>query len=210
MLFKMKPVQFPLARRHGWGGKRLGAGRKRKDGTRERGVPHLRRPPLASRHPVGITLKVRRDVASLRAPASVSALRRSLEAIRFRSGFRVVHFSIQSNHVHLLVEAHDRVALSRGMQALQIRAARALNLAQGRKGRVFADRFHARILRTPTEVANVRSYVLENLAVHHARSGDDRRVEDKLTSEWMPACASPPTTWLLSIGWRRAPPLSRL
>jgi REP element-mobilizing transposase RayT len=66
---------------------------------------------------VGITLKVRRDVASLRAPASVSALRRSLEAIRSRSGFRVVHFSIQSNHVHLLVEAHDRVALSRGMQA---------------------------------------------------------------------------------------------
>jgi REP element-mobilizing transposase RayT len=204
MLIKMRLVQLPLARRHGWGGKRLGAGRKRKDGTTERGVPHLRRPPLASRHPVGITLKVRRDVASLRAPASVSALRRALEAIRARSGFRVVHFSIQSNHVHLLVEAHDRVALSRGMQALQIRAARALNLAQGRRGRVFADRFHARILRTPTEVANVRGYVLENLAVHHARSGDDRFVEDKLTSEWMPTCASPPTTWLLSIGWRRS------
>jgi REP element-mobilizing transposase RayT len=153
---------------------------------------------------VGVTLKVRRDVASLRAPASVSALRRALEAIRARGGFRVVHFSIQSNHVHLLVEAHDRIALSRGMQALQIRAARALNLAQGRRGRVFKDRFHARILRTPTEVANVRGYVLQNLAVHCARSGDDRRVEDKLTSEWMPACASPPTTWLLSIGWRRA------
>jgi hypothetical protein len=83
-----------------------------------------------------------------------------------------------------MVEAHDRVALSRGMQALQIRAARALNLAQDRRGRVFADRFHARILRTPTEVANVRGYVLQNLAVHCARSGDDRRVEDKLTSEW--------------------------
>jgi hypothetical protein len=103
-----------------------------------------------------------------------------------------------------MVEAHDRVALSRGMQALQIRAARALNLAQDRRGRVFADRFHARILRTPTEVANVRGYVLQNLAVHCARSGDDRRVEDKLTSEWMTACASPPTTWLLSIGWRRS------
>jgi hypothetical protein len=90
------------------------------------------------------------------------------------------------------------------MQALQIRAARALNLAQGRRWRVFADRFHARILRTPTEVANVRGHVLENLAVHHARSGDDRLVEDKLTSEWMPACVSPPGTWLLSIRWRRA------
>src|SRR6202158_5910812 len=133
MLFKMKPVQLPLARRHAWGGKRLGAGRKRKDGTTERGVPHLRRPPLASRHPVGVTLKVRPDVANLRAPASVSALRRSLESIRARSGFRVVHFSIQTNHVHLMVEAHDRVALSRGMQALQIRAARALNLAQVRR-----------------------------------------------------------------------------
>src|SRR6202165_778548 len=198
MLFKMVPVQLPLARRHGWGGKRLGAGRKRKDGTRDRGVSPPRRPPLASRHPVGITLKVRRDVASLRAPASVSALRRALEAIRSRSGFRVVHFSIQSNHVQLLVEAHDRVALSRGMQALQIRAARALKLAQSRRGRVFADRFHARILRTPTEVANVRGYVLANLAVHHARSGDDRRGEDKLTSERRPACGAPPKAGLLS------------
>jgi hypothetical protein len=91
----MKPVQLPFARRHGWGGKRLGAGRKRKDGTTERGVPHLRRPPLASRHSVAVTLKVRRDVASLRAPSSVSALRRALEAIHARSGFRVVHFSIR-------------------------------------------------------------------------------------------------------------------
>jgi hypothetical protein len=88
------------------------------------------------------------------------------------------------------------------MQALQIRAARALNLAQGRHGRVFADRFAH--LATPTEVANVRGYVLENRAVHHARSGDDRRVEDKLPSEWMPLRASPLSTWLLSIAWRSA------
>src|ERR1700694_4940569 len=94
MQFKMNPVHLPLARRHGWGGKREGAGRKRKDGATERGVPHLRRPPLASRHSVGITLKVSRDVANLAAPASVCALSQALEAIRSRTGFRVVHFSI--------------------------------------------------------------------------------------------------------------------
>jgi hypothetical protein len=55
-------------------------------------------------------------------------------------------------------------------------------------------------LRAPASVAALR----RSLEAIRARSGDDRCVEDKLTSEWMPACASPPTTWLFSIGRRRA------
>ena len=195
-----------LARRHGWGGKRRGAGRKRKDGTTgPAGVSHLRRPPLQERHPVGITLKTRRAIWNLRGPRCVRALRRALELGYLRRGFRVVHFSIQSNHLHLIVEADGRTALSRGVQGLTVRMARALNGAMERRGPVFADRFHSHILRSPTEVARARRYVLENLAIHLARAGENAAgVRDRLTSNELVSCAAPATTWLLRIGWRRA------
>jgi len=79
---------------------------------------------------------------------------------------RLVHYSVQGNHLHLLVEAKGREALSRGMQGLTIRLARGLNRVMGRRGKVFADRYHARALRTPGEVRHALAYVLLN-AEHH-------------------------------------------
>ena len=200
-----------MARKHGWGGKRPGAGRKRKDGKAvPPGVPHRSRPWLDGRCPVGITLKVRREVWSLRGPRCVRGLRRALEAGHERAAFRVVHFSILGNHLHLIVEAVDRAALSRGLGGLEVRMARALNGAMGRTGPVFSDRYHAHVLRTPTEVARARRYVLENLAIHQRRAGQARAGRepagepwDALTSAAMSACAAEPRTWLLRIGWRR-------
>ena len=200
------PRQLPIARKAGWGGRRKGAGRKRKDGLPGPGVPHLRRPPLAARNPVHVTLKVRREVWSLRRRRSVRALKESFLAFRqmhahAAGGLRVVHFAILSNHLHLIVEAADRVALSRGLQSLEIRMARALNASMEREGPVFADRFHAHILKTPTEVGRARRYVLGNAAIHAARAGLPAPAADALTSEAMD-CTSPPGTWLLSTGWR--------
>ena len=213
MLFKMlarKGTQLPLARRHGWGGKRPGAGRKRKDGkVAPPGVPHLPRPHLDGRHPVGITLKVRREIWSLRGSRCVRALRRALELGHLNHGFRVVHFSILGNHLHLIVEAHDRGSLSSGVQGLEIRMARAINRAMARRGGVFADRFHAHLLRTPSEVARARRYVLENFAIHQRRQGFTAEAGDAFTSERMPSCAAAPETWLLRIGWKRGTPLGR-
>lgn len=208
MPFKMiarRGTQLPLARRHGWGGARPGAGRKRKDGsTGPAGVPHRARPPHHERHPVAITLKVRREVWSLRGPRCVPALRRALEQGHLRGSFRVVHFSILSNHLHLIVEAGGARDLSRGVQALEIRMARALNAAMGRTGRVFADRFHLHALRSPTEVARARRYVLDNFAIHLARAGEPRpRTPDPLGSDALASCCAPATTWLLRIGFRR-------
>src|SRR5207247_1292169 len=81
-------------------------------------------------------------------------------------GLRIVHFAIQSNHVHLLVEARDARSLSRGMQGLLVRIARNSNRAWKRKGSVFADRYHSRALRTPREVRNALVYVLQNSRKH--------------------------------------------
>ena len=205
-----KGTQLPLARRHGWGGKRRGAGRKRQDGKPgPAGVPHLRRPRLEGRTPVGITLKVRREVWSLRGSRCVRALRHALEHGHRRRGFRVVHFAILGNHLHLIVEADSRTSLSSGVQGLEVRMARALNRSMSRSGAVFADRFHSRLLRSPSEVARARRYVLENFAIHQRRLGLACEAGDPLTSERMPSCAAAPLTWLLRIGWKRGRPGGR-
>ena len=147
-----------------WGGRRKGAGRK-PNGERP-GVSHLRRPALASRFPVHVTLKMRREVYSLRSARCFRALHRCFLAGRDRFGFRLAHYSVQGNHIHLLVEGLDATALSRGMQGLGIRIACALNRVMKRRGHVLADRYHSRILRTPTEVVRARRYLRTN-AEHH-------------------------------------------
>jgi hypothetical protein len=125
--------------------------------------------------------------------------------------FRVVHFSIQSNHLHLIVEASDEQALSRGMQGLSIRMARAAHRALGHRGTIFSDRYHAHQLRTPRETRAALLYVLQNWA-KHGRGGDyDPRSSAVWFDGWSrPPCASGeepivarPRTWLVRVGWRR-------
>src|SRR6266571_2490683 len=89
-----------------------------------------------------------------------------------RFNVRVIEFSVQGNHIHLLVEAPDRRALARAIQGLSIRVAKGLNRMMGRSGRVFDDRYHARVLRTPTEVRHAIHYVLGNARKHAAERGE--------------------------------------
>src|SRR5229473_601332 len=152
-----------------WGGRRKGAGRKPvhpRPGLIRPGVPHLRRPALKARHPLHVTLRLLKGIPSLRRSDVRRALESAFRAGRDRFGFRLIHYSIQGNHLHLIVEAEDATALSRGMQGLAIRCARAINRVLRRRGKVFADRFHSHALRARREVANVLRYVLEN-ADHH-------------------------------------------
>jgi REP element-mobilizing transposase RayT len=197
-------------------------------------VSHARRAPLAARFPVHATLTARRGLRSLRGKAEYAALRAAFAAGCDRFGFRLVHYSVQRDHLHVLVEAKDRVALSRGMQGLLVRVARALNRSWGRKGGVFADRYHDHILRTPKEVRRALVYVLANVKKHvpgpHSQPLDMRTSGPwfdgfketfailRLPAEPRPVAA--PRTWLLGVGWRRhgllslfeapAPPRQRL
>ncbi|HSU41126.1 MAG TPA: transposase [Polyangiaceae bacterium] len=119
-----------------------------------------------TRHvPLHVTLGLVPGLPSLRGKAAFRVVREALAAAR-RGGVRVIHYSIQSNHVHLLVEAESAQGLARGMQALSIRLAKQLNRSFERKGRVFADRFHARALKTPLEVRRALAYVLNNFRRH--------------------------------------------
>jgi len=192
-----------------WGGARRGAGRKRSS-SRSR-IPHVARPGHDARTPLHVTLRMCDEVPSLRRSLVRARIFRALGDGRERFGFRLVQFSLQSNHVHLIVEADDPRALSRGMKGIAVRVARTLNRLWKRRGRVFSDRFHARPLRTPREVRSALVYVLQNARHHGLRlmgvdpysSGpwfDGWRQGIVLASEGPGARAR---TWLLRRGWRR-------
>jgi REP element-mobilizing transposase RayT len=165
----MKQLAFEL---RSWGGKRKGAGRKPKG--EKAGMAHVRRPSLEKRRPVHVTVRMERGVWNLRTRRCFGALAKAFWGGREQFGFRLVHYSVQGNHIHLLVEAHDRRALARGMKGLGVRIARRLNRVMGRRGRVLADRYHARVLRTLAEVRNVRNYLTTNAHHHYGLVGPDR------------------------------------
>src|SRR5215468_2414879 len=157
-----------------WGGKRKGAGRPRTPGRLRRRVAHLRRPKLKARFPVHVTWRMSRDVCNLRSGRSYSRLTRAFYVSAVRFGYRIVHYAVMGNHVHLIVEARDEGALAIGMQSLGIRIAQGLNrMMKRKKGRVLSDRYHARILKTPTEVRHCVNYLQTNAQKHYDVPGPD-------------------------------------
>ena len=221
---KTRPQQGVLPFRQN-GGRRPGAGRKPKG--EKAGVSHAPRALLAARFPAHVTLKLSRGLPRLRSKNEYAVLRAAFAAgctgaARAASGaFRLCHYAVLNDHLHLLVEASDRRALSRGLQGLAIRIAKALNKLWRRRGTVFADRYHDRILKTPREVRNALCYVLGN-GKKHAAEGRQVHVHavidtftsapwfdgfrERITVRGLEVIARPITdarTWMLTIGWRR-------
>jgi REP element-mobilizing transposase RayT len=173
-----------------------------------------------------VTTRVEPDVARLRTEVMYEAIRTALalatkwmnepEPVRF------VHASVQSNHLHLMVEAASSKALSRAMKGLLVSIAKRLNAIAGRKGRVFADRYHTSMLATPTQVRNGLAYTLLNFR-KHGEAKPSQRLDPYSSAfalpDWTPDGLIPlrgvnvlpvalPRTWLLREGWRRAGPIS--
>jgi putative transposase len=144
---------------------------------------------------------VREDVPSLRSSRRFAVIRRTFAALLRRSSFRLVKFSLLGNHLHLIVEANDSVSLSRGMQSLGTRLARALNKLLGREGTLFEDHYHSHLLLTPAEVANALAYVATNARRHYGKIEMDYFSSDH--AEWRGLLVAP-VTWLLKVGWRLA------
>ncbi len=217
-------LSLPLQERPGWGGRRKNAGRK-PAGPRA-GLPHVARQAFRML-PAHVTLRLRADLPSLRTLRVVREIERTFAAGCARPDFRLVHYSLQGNHAHLIVEAHDRDALGRGMMAIGARLARAVNRVANRTGRVVADRYHARLLPTPKEVRHALRYVLLNARRHAAKAraalARAVRLDPASSARWFdgwkrgvpdtdevtrPAALERPAvararTWLLRVGWRR-------
>jgi REP element-mobilizing transposase RayT len=226
-----QPIVFP-DRNGQWRGvrprkitKRLGRPPK---GARA-GEKHERREVFRLGTPVHVVLRVAPAIGGLRKHKTYAALREALLVAARRDNFRVVHISIQSKHVHLLVEASDRIALARGMQGFQISAAKRLNAAvtkpgeKRRRGVVFTDRYHVQLIKSPKQARHCLSYVLNNWR-HHQEDGEgvartwkiDRYSSAISFDGWRDAPASwaapedyqplhvwKPRCWLLREGWKR-------
>ena len=190
-------------------------GRPKKPGA---GVPHQRR-VVHHRHPLHITLRMQRHVWQLRSQRCYRILERAFFVAAARADARVAHFSVQHNHIHLLVETPDAATLARTMQGMCIRMAKGLNRLMGRRGAVFADRYHARSLGTPTEVRKALVYILGNARKHATRFGrtcSEGWLDPYSSAPWFGGWATPPAppagpvpvvparTWLLTVGWQRA------
>ena len=158
------------------GGKRAGAGRKKTGRCRD--VPHRERPPLDRRHPVQVVLR-RTGRCSLRTRAYYNHVRAALRGMLPRTDFRVVQISIQDSHLHMLVEAADRKALTRGMQSFAIRLARRVH-SDGGCGKVFEYRYHATQIRTAWHARSSLAYVLNNWRRHGLDCANGRLLQQKL------------------------------
>ncbi len=196
-----RPKQLELPLPNTWGGQRVGAGRK-PVGLGRRNVPHRARARHMPAQPVYVVLRSR--VRSLRSQLLFPTVRRALaRANRARSDFRIVHFSVQADHLHLIVEAD---ALSRGVQGLSVRVARAVNRQIRRRGALWSGRFFARDLSSPRAVKHAVRYVLDNFRKHGERVRGDRdpcssavyEVRRSGAHEHVPVSA--PETWLGRFG----------
>jgi REP element-mobilizing transposase RayT len=194
----------------------------RKPTGRRRDPRHRTRPEVIARHPVHVVLRVTNEVGTLRKLRAYRAIRGALGTCLARADYRVIHISIQSNHLHLLVEADDKRALARGMQGFAISAAKRLNRAlRRRRGDVFAYRYHATALTNPTQARNAIAYVLNNWRRHRNDARAPWRVDPYSSADAFRGWATPhgyaprreplpvaaPTAWLLTDGYARGAPI---
>ena len=201
----------------GQGGWRRHAGRKKKPGS----ISHDKRPRFAAHHPQHVTIRLVESAPSLARDWLMTIIRKAI-ADSHKPGFRIIEFNVLCNHLHLVIEAANEHALSAGMQGFEVRLARRVNRALGRRGQLFAHRYHARSMTTPRDVRNTLRYVLLNRKHHAAEKKFSKYWIDPYSSAawfkgwaapircdtyWkqhlvaMAAPTKPPSVWLLTTGW---------
>jgi hypothetical protein len=197
-------------------------------------MPHDTRAKVNPRYPLQVTIRAVPGLPALRSARVFGTLRRAIARASV-DRFRVIHFSIQQDHGHFIVEGDEARRARGGMHGLAIRLALAVNRALGRrKGRVVGDRYHVRPLTTPRQMRTSMVYVLLNFRKHlNAPAGIDPRSSGPHFSGWHRAgldsadvasaagaaaahgvsglaATSAAATWMATIGWRRAGGLLRL
>ena len=217
-------------------GQRRGLSKHKRTGRPPKGERsserHKKRKTFKASEPLHVVLRVAKDVMTLRRGRIYQAVRAAMVTMFSREGFRIVHISIQPNHIHLIIEANDRMRLARGMQAFQISAAKHINAAlvgddgKRRRGCVFTDRYHAEVIDSPKRARHTLAYVLNNWRHHGEHRQDFARglPIDPFSSAdsfdgWQHFESTPalreirevykslpvwePRTWLLYDGWKR-------
>ncbi len=166
-----------------------------------------------------------RAVGRLRKRKLWAALKRAAIQLGISDAFRIIHISIQGNHIHLLVEATDRDALADGMRRLEILVAKKINAALARIGKVFEFRYHRVDITTPRQMRGALAYVSNNWRRHRedvTTPGAENALIDPYSTawafdgwadldevpDWERLPSAEPRTWLLRVGWRKHPLIS--
>ena len=192
---------------------RRGPGRPARKVKSATAITHQPRPKLGKQKVLHLTIKLRDGLPSLRRERAFAAVKRSFFKYSCGEGFRLVHFSVQSNHIHLIAEADSKPALSRAMQKLGISLAKRLDRLWKNAGRIYKERYHQRILELPMQVRHALLYVIQNAKHHGSITGEP--LDPFSSAEYFDGFAgveakAPPTgllasatAWLLTRGWRR-------
>jgi REP element-mobilizing transposase RayT len=211
----------------GHGGRRKGAGRPCKKDSLHR---HKSREDFNPKHPLHINIKLEKGLPTLRAKASFKLVKQAILKAR-QKGLRIIHFSVQSNHLHLLIESDGKEKLAQSMQSLCTSLAKSINSRLQRKGKVFKDRYHVHILKTLREVKHAMVYIFQNFAKHtkipnrfdpystlicfkekvllglskvNTHKLFKNESERELLKNQMQKLIDDPVTWHLNVGWKKA------
>jgi len=223
-----KPTRFkhddPI--KYLWGGRRENAGRKNNTKT----VNHMRRPTISLNRPMHITMRLKKDLPNLRQKRTLAAFARRVHRAK-DFGLHVLHFSLQSNHLHMIVEATTRRQLANGLRSLGGSFGKYLRRRKGGTGAIFHGRYHLRVITSARQMRNTLRYVLLNHAKHQRMiehldffsSGflfkNWRKLlggklntiiateikiigERNLPHDLWQACVSPPRSWIARYGWQ--------
>ena len=161
--------------------------KKMRPGPKPGPRPSVRHRPRAVHkwwNPLHVTMRAVRGLPSFRAETLFAAFERAVRRTR-RADFRVIEFSVQDDHLHLIVEADDGDALARGMKSFSVRANRLFNAALGRgRGRVWGDRYHRRDLTNARQVRNALVYCLSNYKKHQRVTSGAPRIDPCSSARW--------------------------
>lgn len=153
-------------------------------------VPHKPRDAHDRHHPVHVSMRRVERAPSFRSERIFRTILGQLARLK-RRGVRVVHYSVQHDHLHLIVEGESRLDISSQMRKLFSSIALAVNDVAKRRGSLFRDRHHRVELDNPTKTRNALVYVVFNDRKHHAQNGgaisDDffRDFDDRSSVAWL-------------------------
>lgn len=131
----------------------------------DRGIRHIARDEIKRLTALHLTIKIKKDKSSLRNKQVLKILHSSIKKAR-RLGLRILHYTLEYDHVHFLVEADNNEILGKGMQSFGISFSKGINKMKALKGQVFKNRYHFRKLKTSAEIKNVINYIMGNSIKH--------------------------------------------
>lgn len=136
--------------------------------SNDKGIRHTRRERITKQSALHFTIKVRENKADIKNKRLLKILHHAIKRARLKK-LKVLHYSLEYNHVHLLVEARDNQIIHQGMQAFGISFAKAINKIKFLKGRVYKNRYHFRKITSLRDYKNVLLYIFRN-GIKHKRT----------------------------------------